>query len=64
MEADRDVAGHQVEDFYHLSRFWSRTSSLRPVRLWCSRRSPHGVETVGAGDEPSVEVPGDRLRLP
>jgi uncharacterized protein with von Willebrand factor type A (vWA) domain len=65
MEAmDRDVAGHQVEDFYHLSRAVLVKDEKHYDRFdQVFGKVFKGVETVGAGDEPSVDVPEDWLRL-
>ena len=65
MEAmDKDVAGARVEDFYHLSRavlvkdekHYDRFDQVFGTVF-------KGVETIGAGDEPSLEVPEDWLKL-
>ena len=65
MEAmDRDVAGGRVEDFYHLSRAVLVKDEKHYDRFdQVFGKVFKGIETVGAGDEPSVDVPEDWLRL-
>jgi len=65
MEAmDKDVAGGRVEDFYHLSRavlvkdekHYDRFDQVFGTVF-------KGIETIGAGDEPTLDVPEDWLKL-
>ncbi|WP_428152092.1 vWA domain-containing protein [Brevundimonas sp.] len=65
MEAmDKDVAGGRVEDFYHLSRavlvkdekHYDRFDQVFGTVF-------KGIETIGAGEEPSLDVPEDWLKL-
>ena len=65
MEAmDRDLAGREVETFYHLSRavlvkdekHYDRFDQVFGTVF-------KGVETVGAGQDPTTDVPEDWLRL-
>lgn len=65
MEAmDKDVAGGRVEDFYHLSRavlvkdekHYDRFDQVFGTVF-------KGIETIGAGAEPSLDVPEDWLKL-
>jgi uncharacterized protein with von Willebrand factor type A (vWA) domain len=65
MEAmDKDVAGGRIEDFYHLSRavlvkdekHYDRFDQVFGTVF-------KGVETIGAGEEPSLDVPEDWLKL-
>ncbi|WP_309630081.1 VWA domain-containing protein [Brevundimonas sp.] len=65
MEAmDKDVAGGRVEDFYHLSRavlvkdekHYDRFDQVFGTVF-------KGIETNGAGEEPSLDVPEDWLKL-
>ena len=65
MEAmDKDVAGGRVEDFYHLSRAVLVKDEKHYDRFdQVFGKVFKGVETVGVGDEPSVDVPEDWLRL-
>ena len=65
MEAmDQDVAGGRVEDFYHLSRavlvkdekHYDRFDQVFGTVF-------KGIETIGAGEEPSLDVPEDWLKL-
>ncbi len=65
MEAmDKGVAGSRVEDFYHLSRavlvkdekHYDRFDQVFGTVF-------KGIETIGAGDEPSLDVPEDWLKL-
>ena len=65
MEAmDRDVAGRQVDDFYHLSRAVLVKDEKHYDRFdQVFGKVFAGIETVGAGDEPSLDVPEDWLKL-
>jgi uncharacterized protein with von Willebrand factor type A (vWA) domain len=65
MEAmDRDVAGRKVDDFYHLSRAVLVKDEKHYDRFdQVFGKVFAGIETVGAGDEPSLDVPEDWLRL-
>lgn len=65
MEAmDRDVAGRKVDDFYHLSRAVLVKDEKHYDRFdQVFGKVFAGIETVGAGDEPSLEVPEDWLKL-
>lgn len=65
MEAmDRDVAGRRVDDFYHLSRAVLVKDEKHYDRFdQVFGKVFAGVETVGAGEEPSLDVPEDWLRL-
>jgi uncharacterized protein with von Willebrand factor type A (vWA) domain len=65
MEAmDQDVAGGRVEDFYHLARavlvkdekHYDRFDQVFGTVF-------KGIETIGAGDEPTLDVPEDWLKL-
>jgi len=65
MEAmDKGVAGGRVEDFYHLSRavlvkdekHYDRFDQVFGTVF-------KGIESIGAGDEPSLDVPEDWLKL-
>ena len=65
MEAlDRDLAGREVETFYHLSRavlvkdekHYDRFDQVFGTVF-------KGVETVGAGQDPIADIPEDWLRL-
>ncbi|MFC5342810.1 VWA domain-containing protein [Brevundimonas staleyi] len=65
MEAmDKDVAGGRVEDFYHLSRavlvkdekHYDRFDQVFGTVF-------KGIETIGAGEAPSLDVPEDWLKL-
>ena len=65
MEAmDKGVAGGRVEDFYHLSRavlvkdekHYDRFDQVFGTVF-------KGIETIGAGEEPSLDVPEDWLNL-
>jgi hypothetical protein len=65
MEAmDKDVAGGRVEDFYHLARavlvkdekHYDRFDQVFGTVF-------KGIETIGAGDEPTLDVPEDWLKL-
>jgi len=61
---DRDIAGGRVEDFYHLSRavlvkdekHYDRFDQVFGTVF-------KGIETVGPGDQPVLDVPEDWLRL-
>src|SRR5687768_5841076 len=56
--------GGRVEDFYHLSRAVLVKDEKHYDRFdQVFGKVFKGVETVGAGDEPSVDVPEDWLRL-
>jgi uncharacterized protein with von Willebrand factor type A (vWA) domain len=65
MEAmDRDIAGRKVDDFYHLSR----AVLVKDEKLYdrfdqVFGKVFAGIETVGAGEEPSLDVPEDWLKL-
>jgi uncharacterized protein with von Willebrand factor type A (vWA) domain len=65
MEAmDRDVAGRKVDDFYHLSRAVLVKDEKHYDRFdQVFGKVFAGIETVGAEDEPSLEVPEDWLKL-
>lgn len=65
MEAmDKDVAGRRVDDFYHLSRAVLIKDEKHYDRFdQVFGKVFAGIETVGAGDEPSLDVPEDWLRL-
>jgi uncharacterized protein with von Willebrand factor type A (vWA) domain len=65
MEAmDKDVAGRKVDDFYHLSRALLVKDEKHYDRFdQVFGKVFAGIETVGAGDEPSLDVPEDWLRL-
>lgn len=65
MEAmDRDVAGRKVDDFYHLSRAVLVKDEKHYDRFdQVFGKVFAGIETVGAGDEPSLDVPEDWLKL-
>lgn len=65
MEAmDKDVAGRQVDDFYHLSRAVLVKDEKHYDRFdQVFGKVFAGIETVGAGGEPSLDVPEDWLRL-
>jgi uncharacterized protein len=65
MEAmDKDVAGRRVDDFYHLSRAVLVKDEKHYDRFdQVFGKVFAGIETVGAGDEPSLDVPEDWLRL-
>jgi uncharacterized protein with von Willebrand factor type A (vWA) domain len=65
MEAmDKDVAGGRVDDFYHLSRAVLVKDEKHYDRFdQVFGKVFAGVETVGAGDEPSLDVPEDWLKL-
>ena len=65
MEAmDRDIAGRKVDDFYHLSR----AVLVKDVKHYdrfdqVFGKVFAGIESVGAGEEPSLDVPEDWLKL-
>ena len=65
MEAmDKDVAGRRVDDFYHLSRSVLVKDEKHYDRFdQVFGKVFAGIETVGAGDEPSLDVPEDWLKL-
>ncbi len=65
MEAmDKDVAGRKVDDFYHLSRAVLVKDEKHYDRFdQVFGKVFAGIETVGAGDEPSLDVPADWLKL-
>lgn len=65
MEAmDKDVAGRKVDDFYHLSRAVLVKDEKHYDRFdQVFGNVFAGIETVGAGDEPSLHVPEDWLKL-
>ncbi|MBU2208489.1 MAG: VWA domain-containing protein [Alphaproteobacteria bacterium] len=65
MEAmDRDVAGRKVDDFYHLSRAVLVKDEKHYDRFdQVFGKVFAGIETVGTGDEPSLDVPEDWLKL-
>ena len=65
MEAmDRGVAGRRVDDFYHLSRAVLVKDEKHYDRFdQVFGKVFAGIETVGAGDEPALDVPEDWLKL-
>ena len=65
MEAmDKDVAGRRVDDFYHLSRAVLVKDEKHYDRFdQVFGKVFAGIETVGAGDEPSLDVPEGWLKL-
>jgi uncharacterized protein with von Willebrand factor type A (vWA) domain len=65
MEAmDRDVAGRRVDDFYHLSRAVLVKDEKHYDRFdQVFGKVFAGIESVGAGEEPSLDVPEDWLKL-
>ncbi|GLS01717.1 VWA domain-containing protein [Brevundimonas denitrificans] len=65
MEAmDKDVAGRKVDDFYHLSRAVLVKDEKHYDRFdQVFGKVFAGIETVGAGDEPSLDVPEEWLKL-
>jgi uncharacterized protein with von Willebrand factor type A (vWA) domain len=65
MEAmDKDVAGRRVDDFYHLSRAVLVKDEKHYDRFdQVFGKVFAGIETVGAGDEPALDVPEDWLKL-
>jgi len=59
-----DVAGRKVDDFYHLSRAVLVKDEKHYDRFdQVFGKVFTGIETVGAGDEPSLDVPEDWLKL-
>ncbi|WP_292067653.1 vWA domain-containing protein [Brevundimonas sp. UBA7664] len=65
MEAmDKDVAGRKVDDFYHLSRAVLVKDEKHYDRFdQVFGKVFAGIETVGAGEEPALDVPADWLKL-
>ncbi|WP_298098766.1 VWA domain-containing protein [Brevundimonas sp.] len=65
MEAmDKDVAGRKVDDFYHLSRAVLVKDEKHYDRFdQVFGKVFAGIESVGAGEEPSLDVPEDWLKL-
>ena len=65
MEAmDRDIAGRKVDDFYHLSRAVLVKDEKHYDRFdQVFGKVFSGIESVGAGEEPSLDVPEDWLKL-
>ena len=65
MEAmDRDIAGRKVDDFYHLSRAVLVKDEKHYDRFdQVFGKVFAGIENVGAGEEPSLDVPEDWLKL-
>ena len=65
MEAmDRDIAGRKVDDFYHLSRAVLVKDEKHYDRFdQVFGKVFAGIETVGAGEEPALDVPEDWLKL-
>jgi uncharacterized protein with von Willebrand factor type A (vWA) domain len=65
MEAmDKDLAGRRVDDFYHLSRAVLVKDEKHYDRFdQVFGKVFAGIETVGAGDEPALDVPEDWLKL-
>ena len=65
MEAmDKDVAGRRVDDFYHLSRAVLVKDEKHYDRFdQVFGKVFAGVETVGAGEDLSTDIPEDWLRL-
>ncbi len=65
MEAmDRDVAGRRVDDFYHLSRAVLVKDEKHYDRFdQVFGKVFAGIESIGAGEEPSLDVPEDWLKL-
>ncbi|MDI6623928.1 MAG: VWA domain-containing protein [Brevundimonas sp.] len=65
MEAmDKDVAGRKVDDFYHLSRAVLVKDEKHYDRFdQVFGKVFAGIETVGAGEEPALDVPEDWLKL-
>ncbi len=65
MEAmDRDIAGRKVDDFYHLSRAVLVKDEKHYDRFdQVFGKVFAGIESVGAGEEPSLDVPEDWLKL-
>ncbi len=65
MEAmDKDVAGRRVDDFYHLSRAVLVKDEKHYDRFdQVFGKVFAGIETVGAGEEPALDLPEDWLKL-
>jgi uncharacterized protein with von Willebrand factor type A (vWA) domain len=65
MEAmDKDLAGRKVDDFYHLSRAVLVKDEKHYDRFdQVFGKVFAGIENVGAGEEPSLDVPEDWLKL-
>jgi len=65
MEAmDKDVAGRKVDDFYHLSRAVLVKDEKHYDRFdQVFGKVFAGVETVGAGEDMTTDIPEDWLRL-
>jgi uncharacterized protein with von Willebrand factor type A (vWA) domain len=65
MEAmDKDLAGRKVDDFYHLSRAVLVKDEKHYDRFdQVFGKVFAGIESVGAGEEPSLDVPEDWLKL-
>ena len=65
MEAmDKDVAGRKVDDFYHLSRAVLVKDEKHYDRFdQVFGKVFAGIESVGAGEEPSLDVPEEWLKL-
>jgi len=65
MEAmDKDLAGRKVDDFYHLSRAVLVKDEKHYDRFdQVFGKVFSGIESVGAGEEPSLDVPEDWLKL-
>ncbi|MFO0412060.1 MAG: vWA domain-containing protein [bacterium] len=65
MEAmDKDVAGRKVDDFYHLSRAVLVKDEKHYDRFdQVFGKVFSGIESVSAGEEPSLDVPEDWLKL-
>jgi uncharacterized protein with von Willebrand factor type A (vWA) domain len=65
MEAmDKDLAGRKVDDFYHLSRAVLVKDEKHYDRFdQVFGKVFAGIESFGAGEEPSLDVPEDWLKL-
>ncbi len=65
MEAmNRNVAGRRVDDFYHLSRAVLVKDEKHYDRFdQVFGKVFAGIESIGAGEEPSLDVPEDWLKL-
>ena len=65
MEAmDKDVAGRKVDDFYHLSRAVLVKDEKHYDRFdQVFGKVFSGIESVSTGEEPSLDVPEDWLKL-
>jgi uncharacterized protein with von Willebrand factor type A (vWA) domain len=65
MEAmDKDVAGRKIDHFYHLSRAVLVKDEKHYDRFdQVFGKVFAGIESVGAGEEPSLDVPEDWLKL-